>query len=208
MIDENKLSAPKEMLKVYCDGSTIKNPGKSGYAFVVLKDDKIIGQGGNSILLSTSIRMEVMALLHSMQWILNSSEIDNIDFVEFYSDSEYTVKSTLKCGQWLSHPTTDKANMDLWRMFIKLQEEFHKRKILLLFNWVKAHSKIKWNEHVDKMAYAQSSKTVGIEDVIYLEMKKIEQEPYSTKSYLAKNKLVKDLSYIKQILNEEQTIGA
>lgn len=205
MNTENNFSLPKETLKVYCDGSVIGNPGKGGYAYVVLKDGAIVNETDGCFNLTTSPRMEIIALLKSMNWILNSILFreNQIDVIEFYSDSEYTVKSTSRSVGWIQDPKTDKANIDLWCMFHELQKQFHKKNILLSYNWVPGHSGNRWNEHVDKLAYTQASSDKGTPDVWYELAQKYKSTPYGKENPLEMNKLLFETKYIKQILNEK-----
>jgi hypothetical protein len=88
---------------IYTDGSCLKNPGgPGGYAAVIFRDGEMIEElsGGDAV--TTSNRMEIMAVIVGLRAVREPSVIT------LYSDSQYLIK-TLTLGwkrlkTWTSGP--------------------------------------------------------------------------------------------------------
>ena len=132
--------------KIYTDGSCIGNPGKGGWAAIILdKKNQLNISGGESK--TTNNRMELMAAIMALKKIKNRSEII------IYTDSRY-VKDGItdwirkwKVNNWKSSNKKPVKNKDLW---IKLDNACLKHKVT--WKWVKAHAGNKYNNLVDELA--------------------------------------------------------
>jgi len=134
-------------IKVYTDGSCLKNPGNGGYCALLqkFKDGKKISEVslvGNQPD-TTNNRMEMMAILKAVIF-LNLKEISNSD-IEFYSDSNLVI-STLTKG-WKR-----KANLDIWQEIDLAIMNCKKNANNLSWHWVKAHNNHPENEYCDTEA--------------------------------------------------------
>tara|TARA_B100000900_G_C20420781_1_gene650869 strand:- start:74 stop:496 length:423 start_codon:yes stop_codon:yes gene_type:complete len=137
-------------VKVYTDGACSGNPGKGGWAAIILEGNKqssISGSENNT----TNNRMELMAPIMALRKIKAHSEIT------IYTDSKY-VKDGItewikkwKLNNWLSASKKPVKNKDLW---IKLDNLCQKHKVI--WKWVKAHAGNKMNDLVDKLAVLKS----------------------------------------------------
>ncbi len=76
------------MIKVFTDGGSRGNPGKSACAFVVYDTGNIIHQDKVFLGVNTNNQAEYNGLLFALRFINEKS----IQDVEFYSDSELMVK--------------------------------------------------------------------------------------------------------------------
>jgi ribonuclease HI len=137
-------------VKVYTDGACSGNPGKGGWAAIILEGNNqssISGSENNT----TNNRMELMAPIMALRKIKAHSEIT------IYTDSKY-VKDGItgwikkwKLNNWVSASKKPVKNKDLW---IKLDNLCQKHKVI--WKWVKAHAGNKMNDLVDKLAVLKS----------------------------------------------------
>ena len=81
------------MIKIYTDGSCIGNPGKGGWAAIIIKNGQkktISGKEDNA----TNNQMELLAPIKALQEISNKSRI------EIFTDSKY-VKTGIT--EWITN---------------------------------------------------------------------------------------------------------
>ena len=133
------------MIKIYTDGSCIGNPGKGGWAAIILenKKQKIIS-GSESY--TTNNRMELMAVIKALKSVKEKE-------ISIITDSQY-VKNGIevwifkwKKNGWMTAEKKPVKNKDLWLMLEKLSKN---KKIK--WEWVKGHSSDKFNNKVDEIA--------------------------------------------------------
>ena len=138
-------------LKIYTDGACSGNPGKGGWAAIILDKDlnqsSISGSENNT----TNNRMELMAPIMALKRIKRKSEIT------IYTDSKY-VKDGItdwikkwKLNNWKSSSKKPVKNKDLW---IKLDNSSIKHKVT--WKWVKAHAGNKYNNLADELAVSET----------------------------------------------------
>ena len=137
-------------LKIYTDGACSGNPGKGGWAAIIL-DDSIQSSISGSESNTTNNRMELMAVIAGLEK-LNISPID----VEIITDSRYVCDAVEKkwLFKWESKSFKNKKNKDLWKRFLI---HFNKHKIRT--TWVKGHNNHRQNERCDFLALSASKKT-------------------------------------------------
>ncbi len=136
--------------KIYTDGACSGNPGKGGWAAIILdKKNQLNISGGESK--TTNNRMELMAAIMALKKIKNRSEIT------IYTDSRY-VKDGItnwinkwKLNNWKSSNKKPVKNKDLW---IKLDNFCLKHKVS--WKWVKAHAGNKYNNLADELAVSET----------------------------------------------------
>ena len=136
--------------KIYTDGACSGNPGKGGWAAIILdgKNQSSISGSENK---TTNNRMELMAPIMALKRIKTKSEII------IYTDSRY-VKDGItewikkwKLNDWKSSNKKPVKNKDLW---IKLDNCCQKHDVS--WKWIKAHAGNKLNNLVDKLAVSKS----------------------------------------------------
>lgn len=129
--------------KIYTDGSYNPKNNIGSWAYVILKDEKVIkeeaGRVKEKFLPSRNIGGECTAVLRAL---LYCSKNNIKGEVEIIHDLEGVQKWTQ--GQW-------KTNTDITKVYV---EWFHKltKDIKISFVQVKSHSNNKWNEYVDRLA--------------------------------------------------------
>tara|TARA_Y100000817_G_scaffold150289_1_gene117545 strand:- start:26 stop:448 length:423 start_codon:yes stop_codon:yes gene_type:complete len=139
------------MIKVYTDGSCLENPGKGGWAAIIISDNKkteIKGSKENS----TNNQMELTAPIMALKKIPKGSKI------QIFTDSKY-VKSGIT--EWIQNwkkngwKTADKKNVknkELWTELDNLSGAFD-----IEWIWVKAHSTDELNNQVDLLARSSAN---------------------------------------------------
>ena len=132
--------------KIYTDGACSGNPGKGGWAAIILDEESQSSISGSESK-TTNNRMELMAAIMALKKIKNKSEII------IYTDSRY-VKDGItewikkwKLNNWKSSNKKPVKNKDLW---IKLDNCCKKHNVS--WKWVKAHAGNKLNNLVDRLA--------------------------------------------------------
>ena len=138
-------------IKIYTDGACSGNPGKGGWAAIILDNNKnessIYGSENNT----TNNRMELMAPIMALKKIKIKSDIT------IYTDSKY-VKDGItdwikkwKLNGWKNSSKKPVKNKDLW---IKLDNCCQKHNVS--WKWVKAHAGNKLNDLVDELAVSKA----------------------------------------------------
>ena len=136
--------------KIYTDGACSGNPGKGGWAAIIL-DGKNQSNISGSESKTTNNRMELMAPIMALKKIKTRSEIT------IYTDSRY-VKDGItdwikkwKLNNWKNSNKKPVKNKDLW---IKLDNCCQKHHVS--WKWVKAHAGNKLNNLVDELAVSKA----------------------------------------------------
>ena len=136
--------------KIYTDGACSGNPGKGGWAAIILngKSQSSISGSENK---TTNNRMELMAPIMALKKIKNKSEII------IYTDSRY-VKDGItewikkwKLNNWKNSNKKSVKNKDLW---VKLDNSCRNHNIS--WKWVKAHAGNKFNNLADELAVSKT----------------------------------------------------
>tara|TARA_B100000029_G_C17091636_1_gene784446 strand:+ start:174 stop:599 length:426 start_codon:yes stop_codon:yes gene_type:complete len=137
--------------KIYTDGACSGNPGKGGWAAIIIDDksnqSNITGSEKNT----TNNRMELLAPIMALNKIKKRSDIT------IYTDSKY-VKDGItdwikkwKVNNWKNSNKKQVKNKDLW---VKLDNSCQKHRVN--WKWVKAHAENKVNNLVDELAVLET----------------------------------------------------
>ena len=134
-------------MKFYTDGSTLNNPGPSGWAFIAICDIWE-WEVSDCVAESTNNRMELTAVIEALKFAKNQNTI------EIYSDSQYVIKGiTQWIDNWIKKDWKKVKNVDLWK-------ELHPLTIGkdIRWTWVKAHADDEYNNRVDLLARNEAMK--------------------------------------------------
>ena len=121
------------MIKVYTDGSCLENPGKGGWAAIIINDNKkteIKGSKDNS----TNNQMELTAPIMALKKIPKGSK------VQIFTDSKY-VKSGIT--EWIHNwkkngwKTADRKNVKNKELWIELDENVNIHDFFDIHNYFK-----------------------------------------------------------------------
>ena len=139
------------MIKVYTDGSCLENPGKGGWAAIIINESgriEIKGSKENT----TNNQMELTAPIMALKKIPQGSK------VQIYTDSKY-VKSGItewihnwKKNGWKTADKKEVKNKNLWTKLDDLSNAFD-----IEWIWVKAHSTDELNNEVDLLARSSAN---------------------------------------------------
>jgi len=133
------------MIKIYTDGACSGNPGRGGWAAIILdgeKIEKISGSKDNT----TNNRMELTAVISALKYVKDKD-------LEIYTDSKYTKDgiekwiSNWKKNGWKTANKQDVKNKDLWDELDQLNSEKN-----VQWNWVKGHANNQYNNMADELA--------------------------------------------------------
>lgn len=126
-------------VKIYTDGSSLGNPGPSGWASIILEDDEteIILSGNDKY--STNNRMELLAIIKGIEFVCENNII-------IYSDSKLSINCSKRIWK-------RKKNLDLWKLYDKVSQNKD-----IKFIWVKGHNGDKYNVMADKIAKEEAKK--------------------------------------------------
>ena len=133
------------MIKIYTDGACSGNPGRGGWAAIIIdgkKIEKISGASENT----TNNRMELIAVISALKYV----EEQNI---ELFTDSKYTKDGiekwilNWKKNGWKTANKQDVKNIDLWKNLDELNQNKN-----VQWNWVKGHADNEYNNMADELA--------------------------------------------------------
>ena len=134
------------MIKIYTDGSCKGNPGKGGWAAIIIINDKKTQMTGSQKN-TTNNQMELLAPIKALNKIPRGSKI------QIFTDSKY-VKSGItewihnwKKNGWKTANKQSVKNKEFWIELDLLTEKFE-----IKWSWVKGHSTDKLNNEVDLLA--------------------------------------------------------
>ena len=134
------------MIKIYTDGSCLKNPGNGGWAAILNINNKIKRISG-SVKDTTNNKMELMAPIKALQEVKEQKQI------EIYTDSQYVklgitnwIHKWIK-NNWQTSKKEPVKNKELWIELYELTKSYEIKWI-----WVKAHAGNILNEEVDLLA--------------------------------------------------------
>ena len=137
------------MIKIYTDGSCIGNPGKGGWAAIIIENNKQKIISGSEEY-TTNNRMELIAVIKSIGAVKKNELTIITDSMYVKNGIEVWIHKWKNNG-WMTAEKNPVKNKDLWIMLDKLES---KKKIR--WEWVKGHSSNKLNDKVDKIARGEA----------------------------------------------------
>ena len=137
---------------IYTDGGCDPNPGRGGWAALLLADGlekELLG----SAPVTTNNRMELTAAIEALRALKHPSVVD------LYTDSQYLMRGITEwMPKWLVKNWRGSngpvLNKDLWQALL-VETARHKIK----WHWVKGHSTDRYNQRVDELV--QKARAAG-----------------------------------------------
>ena len=186
-------------ITLYCDGSSLGNPGFGGWcAILQYQNNKKMIKGNENN--TTNNRMELRAVIEALKVLKEPCN------VEIISDSKYVCDGI---GKWLCNWRNKNfkkvKNVDLWEEYIT-----HSREHKINTKWIKGHSGHSENEECDKIA-KQEAEILKVKNDGKLDSNKLDSVDTNTKDSKENdllNKLQKQINYFfknKKLLIEALT---
>ncbi|MEI8174439.1 MAG: ribonuclease HI [bacterium] len=141
----------KNQIKVYTDGASKGNPGKSGWGVIIITGDKVFEIGGNKDH-ATNNQMELTAPIEALKYLKSNMSKRHFD-IEIISDSKYVILGITEWiikwqkNNWRNAEKKPVANREMWEELYKLTEE-----LKIKWTHVKGHNGDKYNERADLIA--------------------------------------------------------
>lgn len=134
-----------KQITLYCDGSSLGNPGAGGWCGILsfMGKQKIL-TGGESH--TTNNRMELLAVIESIKILKEPCK------VMLYSDSRYVCDGINQwLNNWVQKNFKNIKNPDLWQAYLKASQPHQ-----VIAHWVKGHAGNPQNELCDTLAREQA----------------------------------------------------
>ena len=161
---EQEEAAVKEgkLIRIFTDGSALKNPGPGGWGAIMEVKGKRASQS-QGYKHTTNNRMELMGAAVSLDFLVKLEEEEKIDAetrVMVVTDSEYLVSAMTRGwakrwrkNQWIKQDGEKAKNTDLWKRILHASDRLKK----VEFRWVRGHAKFREafsteNEMCDRLA--------------------------------------------------------
>ena len=138
------MSLPR--VTIYTDGGCDPNPGRGGWAAVIIKDGKTIELSGYDPD-STNNRMELTAAIRALNSLKEPCQ------VELHTDSQYLQKGISEwMAGWLRKnwrgANGPVLNQDLWKELLAAEKPHD-----VTWKWVKGHSSNRFNARADALVH-------------------------------------------------------
>ena len=138
-----------KQVTLFCDGSSLGNPGPGGYGGI-LRFGKYEKEYGGSAAETTNNKMELRGVIEGLKMLKEPCD------VQIVSDSSYVVKGINEwLENWKKKEFKKVKNPDLWKEYVKVSQPHRIRAV-----WVRGHDGHEENERCDKIAkeYAKKAK--------------------------------------------------
>lgn len=141
-------------MEIYTDGACSGNPGKGGWAYIILnREDKTeLSRASGAEKLTTNNRMELTAVIKALQKA--EAEYAGAETaVSVHTDSQYVQQGISnwiikwKKNDWKTAAKQPVKNKDLW-----LELDTLNARLMPEWFWVKGHAGNKYNEECDRLA--------------------------------------------------------
>ena len=140
---------------IYTDGACDPNPGRGGWAWVWIEDDRIRQLGAGHEAQTTNNRMEIAAIIAALRALPEDVELT------LYSDSKLAINTITAWGpRWeadgwvrMKGPPWKRTeepvkNLDLVKPLLALARAHPG----IRYEHVPGHAGVEWNEYVDKLS--------------------------------------------------------
>lgn len=134
---------------IYTDGACSGNPGKGGWAAVLMYGGSRKEISGYSEL-TTNNKMELQAVIEAIKLLKRECYIDIYTDSNYVKDGITTWIHNWKKNKWRTSKKEDVKNKELWVELDSLVQ-LHK----ITWHWVKGHSDNELNNRVDELARSE-----------------------------------------------------
>jgi len=138
---------------VFTDGSCLGNPGKGGWAILIIEDNNTKEFFGSEKT-TTNNRMELTAAINAVKKTKSKKKVKIVTDSKYVKNGIETWINNWKKNNWKTSNKQNVKNKDLW---IELDTLIQKRNID--WSWVKGHANSLYNERVDLLAKNAAAET-------------------------------------------------
>jgi len=138
---------------VFTDGSCLGNPGKGGWAILIIEDNNTKEFFGSEKT-TTNNRMELTAAINAVKKTKSKKKVKIVTDSKYVKNGIETWINNWKKNNWKTSNKQNVKNKDLW---IELDTLIQKRNIN--WSWVKGHANNFYNERVDLLAKNAAEET-------------------------------------------------
>ncbi len=153
-----------EEIIIYTDGSSLGNPGKGGWAAILMYRGKR-AELSEGYKLTTNNRMEMMAVINALKAIKKPHLK-----IKLHTDSKLIVDTinkgwlnNWKRNNWKKSDKKPVLNVDLWKEIDGLLNIYN-----VEFVWVKGHADIIENERCDFLCKTAAESSILKDDLNYI----------------------------------------
>jgi ribonuclease HI len=153
---------------VYTDGSCKGNPGKGGWAFMIMINEKVVVTQSDNDVFTTNNRMEMTAVIEALKYLEKRTDTSTqtnpiypeTTLIKMKVDSQYVIKGITtwihgwKKNNWKNSKKEDVLNRDLWEALDASTVPFPN----IEWVWVKGHADDKYNILVDNLACSAANR--------------------------------------------------
>lgn len=136
------MSLDPRAVHIYTDGSCYRNPGGSSGCAAIVRYPEHLGRDDEQIVdfgcsESGNNRMELLACIHTLQWIRSNSPWTGVSRVQVFTDSSYVKDNIIRASGWRRNGWRNQfdepiENRDLWKEFLSCQKRVG---ITVHFEW-------------------------------------------------------------------------
>ncbi|OGI57104.1 hypothetical protein A3B85_03170 [Candidatus Nomurabacteria bacterium RIFCSPHIGHO2_02_FULL_37_13] len=150
----------KDKIIIYTDGAAKGNPGKAGWAAVILFSQNYGGPGhaheiGDRVEHATNNQMELTAPIEALKYLrkYKDTQATPVYDIEIVSDSKYVILGITEWifnwqkNNWRNAAKKPVLNHELWEELCKLNIELKPK-----WTYVKGHNGDKYNDRADLIA--------------------------------------------------------
>ncbi len=132
---------------IYTDGSCLGNPGRGGWAYLIVTPDGTRIENAGGVRDTTNNRMELQAVISALHAIKNTTDVCINTDSQYVKNGMTTWIQNWKRKNWRGASGDPVKNKDLW---MELDDAASKFKIS--WCWVRGHNGHPENERVDELA--------------------------------------------------------
>lgn len=146
-----------DTITIYTDGSSRGNPGRGGWASIIVFGDLHQIELGGKESHTTNNKMEITGVTQGLIAVLEH-KIGDFKKVHVNSDSKYVLQGIQtwihgwKKNNWRTAAKAPVLNQELWQELDKVREDVTRAGYEIEWSYVKGHSDNVWNEHADVIA--------------------------------------------------------
>lgn len=157
-----------EIITIYTDGAARGNPGRGGFAsIIVFGKEKVLEVGGKSEY-TTNNKMELQGAIRGLSLAYSENNF-GIKKMQVYTDSKYVLQGITewihgwKKNNWKTSAKKEVLNQDLWRTLDDLVSTIKSGGYDIAWTYVKGHSDNVFNARADEIATTCADDTALID---------------------------------------------